>query len=274
MIGYGYGVGLSPNVASMSAYDADAAAYFTAAGITDATQKSAYTTFVLALKANSLYTKFQALYPFLGGTATTHKYNAINPADTDAAFRLSFVGGWTHSANGALPNGTTGYADTFFTPNTHFASANSSHLSLYSRTAVNAAHRDFACYVNADNPCMCIGSNAGPNIVSDSYNFNTNRINASITNTQGLLINTRTSSIVHKAFRNATQAGSTVTTAVGAMPTISLYLGGANQTAFGVGAYSTKEYAFASIGTGLSDADITTLYSLIQSFQTSLSRQV
>jgi hypothetical protein len=275
MFGYGYGVGITPNVASLGiAYDADAAAYFTAAGITDQTQKDAYNAMVVSLKANSLYTKFQALYPFLGGSASTHKYNAINPLDTNAAFRLSFTGGWTHSSNGALPNGTTGYADTFFTPSVNFSSANSTHLSFYSRTAANATHRDFGCYVNADNPCMCLGSNITPLLLSDNLNFNTNRINSAVTNTQKLLINTRTSSTVHKAFRNATQIGSTGTTAVGALPTISIYLGASNATAFGVSNYSTKQYAFASIGTGLSDAEVTIFNTIVETFQTALSRNV
>jgi len=247
-------------------------AFLAATGISDATIISALNTMDLALIANGLDGKFQALYPFVGGTSTTHKFNFMNALDTNAAFRLSFSGGWTHSANGAQPNGTTGYADTFFIPNTNFASANSSHLSFYSRTAVSATHRDLGCYFLGSNPCMCIGSNAGPTIVSDNYDFN-HRIGAAITNTQGLLINTRTGASVHKAFRNATQIGSTDVLAAGSMPTISLYLGAANLFSSGT-AFSTKQYSFASIGTGLSDADVTALYSIIQTFQTTLGRNV
>ena len=115
--------------------DADAQAFLTAAGITDPTITSAIDTLVVQLKADGIFTKMKAIYPFVGGTATTHKYNLKNPLDTDAAFRLVFSGGWTHSANGATPNGTNAFADTFFNPSTDFV-IGSTHLSYYSRTNV------------------------------------------------------------------------------------------------------------------------------------------
>ena len=97
---------------SGAAFDADAQAFITAAVITDVTQQNAINTLVVDLKGYSIWTKFSAIYPIVGGTAAQHKFNLKNPLDTDAAFRLVFSGGWTHSANGALPNGTNGYADT------------------------------------------------------------------------------------------------------------------------------------------------------------------
>ena len=96
--------------------DADALAFLSAAGITDATITSAICTLVTTMKADGTWAKMSAIYPFVGGTATTHKYNLKNPADTNVAFRLSFVGGWTHSGNGALPNATNAYAETYCPP--------------------------------------------------------------------------------------------------------------------------------------------------------------
>ena len=78
------------------AVDPDAQAFLTAAAITDPTITSAIDTLVVQLKADSIWSKMKALYPFVGGTASTHKYNLKNPLDTDAAFRLVFNGGWTH----------------------------------------------------------------------------------------------------------------------------------------------------------------------------------
>lgn len=72
--------------------------------------------FSLTLGVNNLSTKIDAIYPFIGGDATKHKYNLCNPLDTDAAFRLSFSGGWTHSRTGALPNGSNAYANTHWIP--------------------------------------------------------------------------------------------------------------------------------------------------------------
>jgi hypothetical protein len=100
-----------------ASYDSDAQAFFTAAGITDTTQKNAVNQLVLDLKSYSIWNKMNAIYPFVGGTASTHKYNLKDPRDLNAAYRLSFAGGWTHSSNGVTPNGVNGYADTYFDGN-------------------------------------------------------------------------------------------------------------------------------------------------------------
>ena len=112
--------------------DPDAVAFLAAAGITDATITSAICTLVSSMKSNGTWAKMNAIYPMVGGTATTHKFNLKNPLDTNAAFRLSFVGGWTHSSNGALPNGTNAYAETYLRVDS--LSQNSTHNSYYSRS--------------------------------------------------------------------------------------------------------------------------------------------
>ena len=58
--------------------DADAAAFLAAAGITDATITSAINTLVIDMKDDGLWSKMDAIYPFVGGTATTHKFNLKN----------------------------------------------------------------------------------------------------------------------------------------------------------------------------------------------------
>lgn len=101
-------------------YDSDAQSFFTAAGITDATQKNAVNTMVVALKAASLWTLCRAVYPYVGGTATTHKYNLKDPRDLDAAYRIAWSGGVTHDSNGVTFNGSTGFGETFLNPLTVF----------------------------------------------------------------------------------------------------------------------------------------------------------
>jgi hypothetical protein len=253
--------------------DADAVAFLAAAGITDATITSAICTLVTTMKADGTWAKCSAIYPMVGGTATTHKFNLKNPADTNAAFRLSFVGGWTHSANGALPNGSNAYANTFLTPSTTLTLLNT-HLSFYSRTsAIGNNQRDIAAYVGGTTPSFSIGTNTGV-LISDHYWFTTNRISRSIPNAQGLMLTSRTNDTTHKAFRNGVQLGATdtVSNAGKTMPNISLFLGAANGSP--ISAYSNKQYAFASIGSGLTDAEAAALYTAVQAFNTTLSRQV
>jgi hypothetical protein len=214
-----------------------------------------------------------AIYPFVGNTASQQKWNLKDPRDLNAAFRLSFSGGWTHSANGALPNGSNAYANTFLTPSTTLTLLNT-HLSFYSRTsAIGNNQRDIAAYVGGTTPSFSIGTNTGV-LISDHYWFTTNRISRSIPNAQGLMLTSRTNDTTHKAFRNGVQLGATdtVSNAGKTMPNISLFLGAANGSP--ISAYSNKQYAFASIGSGLTDAEAAALYTAVQAFNTTLSRQV
>ena len=86
---FSFGFNVKPRKAGGVSYDADAQTFFTAASITDTTQKSAVNQLVLDLKSANIWTKFKAIYPFVGGTSTTHKYNLVKPTDSDAAYRLS-----------------------------------------------------------------------------------------------------------------------------------------------------------------------------------------
>jgi hypothetical protein len=96
-----------------SSVDPDAQAFITAANITNPTQQSAINTLVVGLKTDGLWTKMMAIYPFVGGTATSHKYNLKDPRDLDVAYRLTFGGGWDHSSYGIGGNGANTYADTY-----------------------------------------------------------------------------------------------------------------------------------------------------------------
>jgi hypothetical protein len=125
---YGQGILNSFSIPSSSPViivDANAQAFITAAGITDPTQQSAIDNLVIGLKADGIWTNMTAIYPLVGGTATTHKYNLKDPRDLDAAYRLAFNGGWTHDANGITGNGVNTYADTF--------SFSSKTIGIYSR---------------------------------------------------------------------------------------------------------------------------------------------
>lgn len=97
----------------VSSVDPDAQAFITAAGITDPTQQSAINTLVVDLKSDGLWTKMIAIYPLVGGTASSQKYNLKDPRDLDVAYRLTFYGGWVHDSNGITGNFTNTFADTY-----------------------------------------------------------------------------------------------------------------------------------------------------------------
>jgi hypothetical protein len=261
-------------------FDADALAFISAASITDNNQKNAINTLVINLKNFGIWSKMKAMYPIVGGNATAHKFNLKDPRDLDVAFRLSFVGGWTHSANGMTPNGTTGYAETFCVPSTYLIN-NNSHLSFYSRTnSVAVAKCDFGVQDDQGGTVKTMFLNFYNTLTSTiGYIQNTDARRVVFTpevNSLGLLLISRTSSTSLKLYRNSVLKA-TQTLVSGSMALISPVIGALKYRNLSVISYlnhSIRECAFATIGDGLSDTETANLYNEIQQFQTTLGRQV
>lgn len=257
-----------------SLMDLDALAFINAAGITDNTQKVAINTLVKSLKNAGLWTKMYAVYPIVGGTATTHKFNLKDPRDLDAAFRLVFSGTITHSSSGMVGNGSTGYANTKLTPSSTL-SLNDTHASFYSRTSANdtTAFRDMGATSNsgANNITMLIRFNDNART-----QVNANTLSASSNNVSGachILMN-RSSSTTQSSYRNGSLMADYTVTSTG-LPTVPIFLFNQNNNGSpSAGLYSTRQCAFATIGQGLNSTEVSNLYTIIQSFQTTLGRQV
>ena len=256
-------------------YDADAQAFITAAVITVLVQKTAINELTIGLKADSLWTKMKAIYPFVGGTATTHKFNLKDPRDLNAAYRLSFLGGWTHSSTGVLPNGTYGYADTFLVPNS-VLTLNNTHLSFYSRTQnttlngldISSVSNTFGRFFGLTAYYNSLGTGLSVQYLHPTYSA----IGYS-GSTQGLFVGSRLNSTINKLYRNASVLGTNVTTNVSLLPTSNVTIS-ANGNTGAISEYQNRQCAFSSIGNGLTDTDATNFYTRVQAFQTTLSRQV
>jgi hypothetical protein len=250
--------------------DADAQAFITAANITDTTQKNAINKLVTDLKGYGIWTKMKAIYPFVGGTATTHKFNLKDPRDLDAAYRLVFNGGWTHSSTGAKPNGTTAFADTKLVPNT-ILQLNSSHFSYYSRTNVSESSIEMMAYTSGQSIIDLYVRFTNGNMLSRIYNTTTST--ASVPSSLGLFLMNRPDANTIKQHRNSDIISSSSSTPAGTKPNINLYIGSGNNNGTTYG-FSSKESAFASIGDGLTDTEAANFYTAVQTFQTTLGRNV
>lgn len=258
----------SNTITPTSSVDADAQAFITAASITNPTQQSAINQLVVDLKGYSIWTKFQALYPMVGGSSTTCKYNLKDPRDLDAAYRLIFNGGWTFSSTGAKPNGTNGYANTKYIPNSN-GTQNSAAISYYSRTNINENGVEIGSFSGAGSYLAIKYS--GTNTL---YRINTigTDLPYSDANSQGFYLANRTASNVINGWKNNSKVV-TGTLASDNSNNQPLYLSAWNQNG-GANLYSTKECAFASIGSGLTDTEAANFYTAVQNFQVALSRNI
>ena len=252
-------------------YDPDAQAFFTASGLTGATNLTAINNLVVALKGFGIWTKMKAIYPMIGGTAALHKWNLKDPQDTNAAFRLVFAGGWSHTSTGALPNGTNAIADTFLI-SSGTLSQNSSHISYYSRTLSNNVEVEIGT-ASGNSP-----GDAGSLLEIRTSGISYYRVNSGGTyitytdaDSRAFYVANRTASNVINGWRNSTKVA-TGTTASTGLSTKSFILGAYN--AGSIQFYSQKQCAFSSIGDGLTDTEAANFYTAVQAYNTTLSRQV
>ncbi len=255
--------------------DADAIAFIEAAAITSCTIKTGINTFVIGLKADGLWTKLRAVYPFVGGTASTHKFNLKNPADTDVAFRMTFTGGATHNANGVTFNGTTGYGDTKFDI-ADFPSSTNLSYGVYIRSLYNPSGTgfDFGVYSGGlVNSFLWVSSRrfyantaSGGFLtwpaytLGDYYGFISGVIR-SVSDTE-----------VYK--NGVSQSTGTTPNDTPALPGQNWFLGATNNGSGVPTDFSTNNYAFAYLSESLSDAEMGNLYTRVQALQTTLGRQV
>ena len=265
MIGYGNSMFLATNgilarSASGAPVDPDAQAFITAASITDPTQQGAINTLVVDLKGYNIWTKFKAIYPVVGGSASSHAVNLKTPG----TYNLSFQVGWTHSANGMLPLNT--FANTNLNDNT-ILTLNSVHISYYSRTNENIAVIEMG--TGLSDGLFIEARTAG---ISYYRVHSTTLLQHADSDSRAFYVANRTASNVMNAWKNgvklATSSGASTT-----KQNFNIYIGALNNG--GTASFQTnKQCAFASIGDGLTDTDAANFYTAVQAYQTTLSRQV
>jgi hypothetical protein len=256
--------------------DPDAAAFIIAANITGATQASAITTLVLSLKSYGIWTKMKAIYPFVGGTPSSHKFNLKDPRDADNAYRLLFTAGLTHSQNGINGNGI-GYANTNLNPNSKFYTP-SICLSYYSRSNTSLVDtRDMGC---ADSPsgnyCSLLIKRSSDSLsisIISKPNFVGSAALYTLANTQGFFKANRLNSTNNKFYKNGISLATDSTNVSDYIyPSYNILITASNLG--GTVTYSNRECAFASISDGLTDTESSNFYTAVQTYQTTLGRQV
>jgi len=225
-----------------------------------------------------LVDKNKALYPFVSdgyihSRATQHKYNLMNPADTDAAFRIVWAGGITHNSNGVTGNGSTGYGNTKFTPNADGGSIytqNSASFGVYTRTNEAGVYADMGNYIGG-NGALSFRRRGGGNEFVGVNSAETVAGNT-LADIRRLYLITRNDATNILDYRDGANI-STYARASVALISVDYTIMAYNDNGTPI-FYSPRNYAFAFIGGGLSSTDATNLTNAVNALQTSLSRNV
>ena len=257
-------------------FDPDAQAFIDATGITDGTQQSAIDTLVTDLKDAGIWSKFIAFWPFVGGTATTHKYNLVDPRDLDAAFRVTFNGTLTHSSTGVKGNGSTGYYETHISMNSDLAQ-NSNTGFVYTRVAAQeGAIAGYGSLGQTNDSWWQIGSVYNSSNRYNIRNFSSNANVRFVTSSTGanMFTNTRSNSTTLIQSINKSHTTHTSTPSISPNTGQTPY-GLAFQTSTGTSAHSANEHAAGGFTSeALTTAEIDDLYDAVQAYQTTLGREV
>ena len=238
-------------------FDPDAQAFFdrvtTAGGTLSTTEKNATNQLVLDMKSAGIWTSMKAVYPMVGASAAACAQNLKS-----SSFTGTFSSGWTFASTGVTPNGTSAYFDTTLNPN----GFTSFHQSYYSRTT-NTTGRDMG--IDSFDIIISLGG-------TFYGRFGTSNVITANGDSKGFYLNTESSTLSHKAFKNGTQLGTTQSFG-GAYPNFKNYIGAISVS--NVATYFTvRQCAFASIGDGLTDTQASNFYTAVQAFNQTLNRQV
>jgi hypothetical protein len=238
--------------------DPDAQAFFdrvvAAGGSLSANEQIAIDKLFVDLKNYGLYANMKAMYPFVGASSNSCALNMISNT-----FNCTFNGAITFSSLGISSNGSTGYVSGLCNDFT-------------SRNAYSAG-----LYINNDGGINGVDMSSVPDFtISPDFNGSIgifrcegNENFTRFADVVGFYCNVRPNSTSGKYYRN----GSIFTTTTGVT--------GNSTTNFELFRYGTEGYYTAnraalaySYNAILSDTDVSNLYTAVQSFQTTLGRQV
>ena len=250
-------------------FDSDAEAFFTTLGITDETQKSAIDSMVKDMKSYSIWNKFYAIYPFVGGTSVRHSYNLKNTAQ----YQITWTVDPTHSANGVTFNGTTQYGRTGLIPSTALT-LNNTALHVYNRrTPLNTTGVALGAVVSSSQQFRLQPRSTSNEVVSLMYNGTAGQgvlISSVPPDNTGLMSASRTASNSHVIYKKGTSIGSNATSG-GTLPNNEFFLGSQNNAGSPTQFYSGT-MQFAAISEGLTAAECGYLETIVENFQRDLSR--
>jgi hypothetical protein len=253
--------------------DADAKAFFDAVeggGDTlSQTEKDAVNALVVSLKADALWDEMQAVYPMVGGTSTSMKWNLVDPQNTDAAYRIDWVGAsWTFDSNGAKAGNATGqYGDTHYSDDVN-STADGTHLSMYVNGGTNSQGYDLASnYAGSETLLLAgFGNNtyyvgfSGTTANTTSYTMPLGFFSGNGNNTNTIAYRNGTSVATQATARTTNQGN--------------LYIGNRSKsTGTNADQPTDRRYAFISIGKGLDATGHSDLATHVETFQTSLGRE-
>jgi hypothetical protein len=262
------------SVAAAPAFDPNAQAYLNAVvslgGTTNTTINNAVNTLFVDLKSAGLYSKIFAMYPMIGIASASQALNAKDPTPISSSFYIDYLNpqNFIFSSSGIIGGASTG-CNTFIVDSVNLTNGNK-HLAVYSNADRGVTSIGYEWGAGSGTTNVCIVSYGGTTQYSGFGAY----VTSANTSPTGFYVAQITGSR-QSNFKNGTEAAF-ATSATDTNSNNYLGLMCDNRSViplFGSsGESSDKSIAFASVGQGLSSAENTSFYNIVEAFQTSLGR--
>lgn len=240
------------------------AAVLAAGGTLTPTMSAETITLFTGIVSNNLWDKIQQFFPLLGATGS-----ACAIEGKSALSKITWNGGMTFTTLGAKSNGSNAYGNIAYNENTD-ANANDIHISFYSNQNISSD----GFLMGLANTTNVTGlyaydssSDAGARITSATWSVDTSDLDS-----LGHYFGVRSAGNSQKLYKNGTEEA-TGTYAATAKQNGNYYVFARNNIGAGsTDAYRNARCAFISIGRSLTAGEVSTLSTLVNTFNTNLAR--
>jgi hypothetical protein len=232
-------------------------------------EKTAVNSLVLSLKSAGIWNLMRAIYPMVGASAASCAQNLVS-----SFFTGTFTSGWTFASTGVTPNGTSAYMNTGLNPVAQGLTSGNSHLAYYARTAATTADPAEIGNFNDSSAAFVLQSKSSGGLNRYFYNVNIPARRTVATAPIGFMNGSAIANTRRDLYFNGVSVANNTSTDNAGLGNYNLYIGAANIAGSQAASFTNSQCAIASIGNGLSSTQASDFYTAIQTFQTTLSRQV
>ena len=251
-------------------YTPEAEAFFTAASITDTTEKNAINQLVVDLQSASVWNKMDIIYPYVGNTSGSTSYNLKDTGSYQITWDLGTSG--IDFNNGVNFSGSNNnYGRTGWIPSTTLTTAQDLSIGYGSNTLNNTVvDVEFGCF---NNTAQALQVNVDNNANSFATRFTSDASISGTTIATGSMLLLKPSGSNTINFYQSGETVRTTSSTNNSIPTYEFYLGGMNfNGSFYTPNQSSNRHTFFTIGEGLTPTEAADYITAFDTFQTTLSR--
>lgn len=244
-------------------------------GTVSVSASAATISFFTGLVSNGLWDKIYAFYPFLGG-------NSANAQAIEGKLTYpirSWNGGFTYTDNGVQGNGVNNYAPLDISPDEMFGDGNPSSLGAFVNLQGTVGNRIYD--MGANQPTLIGQSNlavrrvvGGTNEVlfdAGDYGTGNGRVTTTIGSSSGFTVGTARSISDRELYKNGSSIATNTSTGNLNYTDRDFFLTAQNEDNTG-NWFNSNRYGFMFIGSGLTDSEVSTLSTLVNTYQSGLGR--